>query len=91
MCCGHFPVAYTASEPLVVVTGGHEIHPRLRGWVLLQWRAADMVDASDRTHGQINQRFGDPADLKVTHKAMDFLQGILKKEKTAPKKQPLLL
>jgi len=26
--------------------------------------------------------------MKVTHKAMDFLQGILKKEKTAPEKQP---
>ena len=43
---------------------------------------ADVVDASDRTHGQINQRFGDPADEKVTGKAMEFLRGILEKRAT---------
>lgn len=38
--------------------------------------AAEVVDASDRNHGQINQRFGDPADDKVTGRAMAFLNGI---------------
>jgi len=38
---------------------------------------ADVVDASDRNHGQINQRFGDPEDEKVTGKAMAFLDELL--------------
>ncbi len=37
---------------------------------------ADVVDASDRTHGQINQRFGDPHDEKVTGRAMAFLNAL---------------
>ena len=39
--------------------------------------SAEVVDASDRNHGQINQRFGDPDDEKVTGKAMQFLERIL--------------
>ncbi len=39
--------------------------------------AAEVVDASDRNHGQINQRFGDPEDEKVTGKAMAFLNALL--------------
>jgi hypothetical protein len=35
------------------------------------------VDASDRNHGEINARFGDPEDDRVTGKAMQFLNGIL--------------
>lgn len=38
--------------------------------------AAEVVDASDRNHGQINQRFGAPTDEKVTGRAMAFLNGI---------------
>lgn len=38
---------------------------------------AEVVDASDRTHGQINQRFGDPADEKVTGKSKAFLDRLL--------------
>ena len=41
---------------------------------------AEVVDASDRNHGQINQRFGDPKDNKVTGKATEFLKAILGKE-----------
>jgi acetyl esterase/lipase len=45
--------------------------------------AAEVVDASDRNHGEINQRFGDPDDTKVTGKAMGFLKKILEKKKVA--------
>lgn len=45
---------------------------------------AEVVDASDRNHGQINQRFGDPSDTKVTGKAEAFLNGILGKKKSRP-------
>lgn len=38
---------------------------------------AQVIDASDRNHGQINSRFGDPQDEKVTGAAMEFLDGIL--------------
>jgi acetyl esterase/lipase len=39
--------------------------------------AAEVVDASDRNHGEINQRFGDPKDQRVTGKAEAFLSEIL--------------
>jgi acetyl esterase/lipase len=45
--------------------------------------AAEVVDASDRNHGQINQRFGDPADEKVTGKAMAFIEALRR-----PKRKP---
>lgn len=35
--------------------------------------AAEVVDASDRNHGEINARFGDPQDDKVTGRATTFL------------------
>jgi hypothetical protein len=38
--------------------------------------AAEVVDASDRNHGEINQRFGAPEDEKVTNRAMRFLKNI---------------
>ena len=38
---------------------------------------AELVDASDRNHGQINQRFGDPDDEKVTGRARAFLNKII--------------
>ncbi len=38
---------------------------------------AEVVDASDRNHGEINRRFGDPEDKKVTGKTIAFLNGIL--------------
>ena len=37
---------------------------------------ADVVDASDRSHGEINQRFGDPDDVKVTGKVKLFLESL---------------
>ena len=37
---------------------------------------AKLIDASDRTHLQINQRFGDPDDEKVTGEAMAFLEAL---------------
>ena len=40
--------------------------------------AADVVDASDRNHGEINQWFGNPNDAKVTGKAAAFLDAILR-------------
>ena len=43
---------------------------------------ADVVDASDRNHGQINQRFGDPNDEKVTGRAMAFLKALRQPEST---------
>ena len=46
--------------------------------------AAEVVDASDRNHGQINQRFGDPADEKVTGRAMAFLNGIRGETEASP-------
>jgi hypothetical protein len=39
--------------------------------------AAEVVDASDRNHGQINSMFGDDRDRKVTGRAKKFLDGIL--------------
>jgi len=38
---------------------------------------AEVVDASDRNHGEINARFGDPKDEKVTGKAKRFLDSLL--------------
>ena len=46
--------------------------------------AAEVVDAGDRTHNEINLRFGDPEDNKVTGKAMTFLNDILGKKATTP-------
>ncbi len=39
--------------------------------------AAEVVDASDRNHGEINARFGKSDDPKVTGKAKAFLEAIL--------------
>jgi len=39
--------------------------------------AADVVDASDRSHRQINERIGDPADDRVTGRIEAFLDGVL--------------
>jgi arylformamidase len=44
---------------------------------------AEVVDASDRNHGQINQRFGELGDDMVTGKAIAFLNRIL--GETTPK------
>jgi acetyl esterase/lipase len=41
---------------------------------------AEVVDASDRNHGEINARLGDPRDEKVTGKARKFLAGLLKSD-----------
>lgn len=41
---------------------------------------ADVVDATDRNHSEINTRFGDAADKKVTGRAMRFLNGVLQAE-----------
>lgn len=38
---------------------------------------AEVVDASDRNHADINRRFGDLADANVTGRAMKFLTGLL--------------
>ncbi|NQT13104.1 MAG: carboxylesterase family protein [Planctomycetes bacterium] len=46
---------------------------------------AEVVDASDRNHGQINQRFGDPEDEKVTGRAEVFWSGILGKGEAFPR------
>jgi arylformamidase len=37
---------------------------------------AEVIDASDRNHGEINQRFGDLEDRKVTGKSKNFLDEI---------------
>lgn len=42
---------------------------------------AEVVDASDRNHGEINQWFGDPEDERVTGKAMAFLGAIARGRK----------
>ncbi|MFH0945812.1 MAG: alpha/beta hydrolase [Planctomycetota bacterium] len=39
---------------------------------------AEIVDASDRSHGEINQWFGDPEDEKVTGRAKAFLEALRK-------------
>ncbi len=39
---------------------------------------AEVIDASDRNHGQINQRFGNPDDEKVTIRAKAFLEDALR-------------
>jgi arylformamidase len=39
--------------------------------------AADVVDGSDRDHGAINERIGDPTDDRVTGRIEAFLDGIL--------------
>ena len=44
--------------------------------------AAEVVDASDRNHGEINQRFGRADDEKVTGAAVKFLEAILKGKPT---------
>ena len=36
----------------------------------------EVVDTSDRNHGEINARFGDPKDEKVTGKAKQFLHSL---------------
>jgi len=38
--------------------------------------AADLIDASDRTHREINERIGDPADDRVTARIEAFLDGV---------------
>jgi len=38
--------------------------------------AADLVDASDRTHREVNERIGDPADARVTGRIEAFLGGL---------------
>ena len=37
---------------------------------------ADVVDASDRSHREINERIGDPADDRVTGRIEAFLDGV---------------
>jgi arylformamidase len=39
--------------------------------------AADVVDASDRSHREINERIGDPTDDRVTGRIEAFLDGVL--------------
>jgi arylformamidase len=39
--------------------------------------AADVVDASDRSHREINERIGDPTDERVTGRIEAFLDGVL--------------
>lgn len=39
--------------------------------------AADVVDGSDRNHGEINERIGDPTDDRVTGRIEAFLDGVL--------------
>ena len=46
--------------------------------------AAEVVDAGDRNHGQINQWFGDPEDEKVTGKAMAFLDMLRRHGRSTP-------
>lgn len=41
----------------------------------------EVVDGSDRNHGEINERFGAPADDRVTGKAQAFLSKILSEAK----------
>ena len=43
---------------------------------------AEVVDASDRNHGEINQWFGRADDKRVTGTAEKFLEGLLKSGKT---------
>jgi arylformamidase len=45
---------------------------------------AEVVDGSDRNHGEINQRFGDPEDERVTGKAQKFLSTILGQKDRSP-------
>ena len=40
---------------------------------------AEVVDASDRSHGEINRRFGDPQDDKVTGRAVSFLDSLVRR------------
>jgi acetyl esterase/lipase len=46
---------------------------------------AEVVDASDRDHGEINRRFGDPSDEKVTVQAMAFLTKLARGDGPAPR------
>ena len=43
---------------------------------------ATVIDGSDRDHGQINQRLGDPND-NITQAMMAFLDGILEEAPTS--------
>ena len=45
--------------------------------------AADVVDASDRSHREINERIGDPADDRVTGRIEAFLDGVLARSRPA--------
>ncbi|MEM8953838.1 MAG: alpha/beta fold hydrolase, partial [Verrucomicrobiota bacterium] len=45
---------------------------------------ATVIDGSDRDHGQINQRFGDPEDDKITGAAQAFLESLLNTETSSP-------
>ena len=45
--------------------------------------AAEVVDATDRNHGEINRWFGRADDRKVTGAAVQFLDGILGQEEDA--------
>jgi acetyl esterase/lipase len=45
--------------------------------------AADVVDASDRSHREINERIGDPTDDRVTGRIEAFLDGVLARSRPA--------
>lgn len=47
--------------------------------------AVDLVDATDRTHRDINRRFGDETDERVTGRALAFLNAILGRGKNPVK------
>jgi len=41
---------------------------------------ADVIDAADRSHSEINARFGEPEDQRVTGRATAFLEGLLMRD-----------
>jgi arylformamidase len=50
--------------------------------------SADVVDASDRSHGDINERIGDPTDDRVTARIEAFLDGVLERSQPSPRGEP---
>lgn len=48
--------------------------------------AVDVVDASDRSHREINERIGDPADDRVTGRIEAFLDGVLTRSRAPTSK-----
>ena len=46
---------------------------------------ADVVDGSDRDHGAINERIGDPTDGRVTGRIEAFLDGLLERSQPSPR------